>query len=988
MIGRVRLGLGLELSGFRFPAAQKGLPGLRAHVHNPAVNPRRWLVDPPGPGGEGERRRQKGGIMEFGGYIGNEPSRKRKGIAPRKESNNRAQGATVGHRSEGGGHQKSGTNGRRGSLWLEGQEPQIGKATAEDSEAKLKDLSRDLHGRIQQIDDPEDLIALVQAEVSEPHFDHVNALACLHRLSSFVDSEGNMRLERPPKQANGAPATLPRSKGPVRRNFRRSLGSRKPAPFKKRRAPEGSGAQLELRGTGRDAAMLRTMIRDYTSAVESLERRTTSKISEMGGSTIANALWAFAKVQQRPAPHVMKSLEKRLGQHISRLSSQALATAMWAFATMGATPNGKLLKAVEARVTRNIHTYSSQNIVSVIWAMVKLDQTPGRELMEVADSRLASLLERSVNAEPTKSAASAENRTAHQPGMNPGPKGLTAKATANLLWAWARTQHEPPKRLRLQVEARIEGLLPQFYPRHLANMMWAFAKIQWSLHRSDFLVAYENRVIELGDQFETQGLTNILWAFSRMQIQPSNALFRSLTDGLAHKASECNAQDIANALYSFAKLSRAPSKECSSALRQQMMQHRQQLNPQMLSNILWAFAKLDSPPQENELLALEEQTTKRIKHFNAQALGNTLWAYATLELHPKPEFIRMLTNRIVKVIDDYTPQNVANTYWSLARLLLEPPRHLANALSRRSRVLMKGMRPQNTANILWAFARLGRGLDEKLAQALEAQLDSAVEVKIQEDRLIRVPSQNPRQSIGIRGGGPPSGSQINTLKPMPSGNLNSQDLANSLWAMVVLDRTKSPLFTKLWNMSQKMMGWDSRELVQLYEVYSYVTSKNEPVDGNLAESSSVIRWSNERDERRAREECAKIQALEKQTTSKFHYQVSDALTSLGLGHINEIRVGIWSVDIHVTEPGLDHVLIEADGPSHYLHESTIENGPAVLKHRALSDLGWTVVHIPYFEWKTKYSEADRVQYLRSLLQTALKMKRGSREKRMGSRFVI
>eukprot|EP00466_Bigelowiella_natans_P001331 jgi/Bigna1/139203/aug1.49_g13911 len=207
-----------------------------------------------------------------------------------------------------------------------------------------------------------------------------------------------------------------------------------------------------------------------------------------------------------------------------------------------------------------------------------------------------------------------------------------------------------------------------------------------------------------------------------------------------------------------------------------------------------------------------------------------------------------------------------------------------------------------------------------------------------------------------------------------SRRLNSQDLANSLWAMAVLGRMQSPIFRALWDKGQECMQWDTRELVQLYEVYAFVAGEGPMAAGNP--KKVPLRWNSPKIRKRAREECARIQALEKQTTSRFHLSVAAALDRMNISHINERRIGTWSIDIHITEPGLEHIIIEADGPTHYLHNSTrnrkaVRNGPALLKHRALADLGWTIVTVPYFEWNECSNAAMEMAYMQSVLREAV-----------------
>ena len=60
--------------------------------------------------------------------------------------------------------------------------------------------------------------------------------------------------------------------------------------------------------------------------------------------------------------------------------------------------------------------------------------------------------------------------------------------------------------------------------------------------------------------------------------------------------------------------------------------------------------------------------------------------------------------------------------------------------------------------------------------------------------------------------------------------------------------------------------------------------------------------------------------------------------------------------------------IEVDGPTHYVKckgEQRLENGHTKFKSRILRQLGWTVIHVPYFEWNAQTDVAAKDSYLQS-----------------------
>ena len=91
----------------------------------------------------------------------------------------------------------------------------------------------------------------------------------------------------------------------------------------------------------------------------------------------------------------------------------------------------------------------------------------------------------------------------------------------------------------------------------------------------------------------------------------------------------------------------------------------------------------------------------------------------------------------------------------------------------------------------------------------------------------------------------------------------------------------------------------------------------------------------------------------------------------GLSVENEVVLagegGGYSVDILVQGGGLrgchKGVVVEVDGPSHFLNPDRVLNGASQFKHRFLAAAGWGVVHVPYFEWQAQVGEAQRLGYI-------------------------
>ena len=101
-------------------------------------------------------------------------------------------------------------------------------------------------------------------------------------------------------------------------------------------------------------------------------------------------------------------------------------------------------------------------------------------------------------------------------------------------------------------------------------------------------------------------------------------------------------------------------------------------------------------------------------------------------------------------------------------------------------------------------------------------------------------------------------------------------------------------------------------------------------------------------------------ALQRRCYASFHTQakpsrqqrqVMESLRALGLSPREEVRTRVgYSVDAMVSLHGRE-VAIEVDGPSHFVRDTRTPNGATTLKRRQLRAAGYTLLPVPYWEWR-------------------------------------
>ena len=62
------------------------------------------------------------------------------------------------------------------------------------------------------------------------------------------------------------------------------------------------------------------------------------------------------------------------------------------------------------------------------------------------------------------------------------------------------------------------------------------------------------------------------------------------------------------------------------------------------------------------------------------------------------------------------------------------------------------------------------------------------------------------------------------------------------------------------------------------------------------------------------------------------------------------------------------IAIEVDGPSHFYANSKRYTAYTKLKHRLLTRMGYKVLHVPYYEWRSLRGAVEREDYMRKKLK--------------------
>ncbi|MGI2030432.1 DUF1601 domain-containing protein, partial [Endozoicomonas acroporae] len=357
----------------------------------------------------------------------------------------------------------------------------------------------------------------------------------------------------------------------------------------------------------------------------------------------------------------------------------------------------------------------------------------------------------------------------------------------NLLWALAKlVDNGLELENAAQLKEAVAALLPRvktkaeskqekdhFIPQHIANLLWALAKLVDNGLELENAVQLKEAVVALlphvttkaeskeeKDHFKPQEVTNLLWALVK------------LVDNGLELENAAQLKEAVAALLPQVK-TKAESKE-----------EKDHFIPQHIASLLSALAKLSdnglepekTPKLKEAVVALlphvktKAESKQEKDHFNPQHIANLLWALAKLldnglepEKTPKlKEAVATLFPHVKTIaeskVDHFKPQEATNLLWAMAKLVdngleLKNTPKLKEAVAAllphvktkaKSKEEKDHFNTQAIANLLWAVAKLvDNGLElektPKLKQAVAALLPhvtTKAESKEQKDRFI------------------------------------------------------------------------------------------------------------------------------------------------------------------------------------------------------------------------------------------------------------
>ncbi|WP_163388107.1 RAP domain-containing protein [Endozoicomonas acroporae] len=628
-----------------------------------------------------------------------------------------------------------------------------------------------------------------------------------------------------------------------------------------------------------------------------------------------------------------------------------------------------ILKCNQKPEARDI---DAQGIANLLWAVAKLvDNGLALEKTPRLKAAVAALLPH------VKTKAEAKEEKDH----------FKPQEVANLLWAVTKLVdnglelEKTPKIIEavaallrhVKTKAESKEEKDHFNPQHIANLLWAVAKLVdngLALEKTPKLkeavaallphVKTKAESKEDKDHFNTQGTSNLLWAVAKL-----------VDNGLALEKTPKLKAAVAALL-------------CHVTTKAKSKEEQDHFNTQGTANLLWALATLvdsglalEKTPKLKEAVAVllyhvktKAESKEEKDHFISQHIANLLWAVAklvdnglALEKTPKLKDAVAALLRHVKTKaeskeekDHFNPQHIANLLWAVAKLVdnglaLDKTPKLKEAVAALlplvktkagSKEEKEHFNTQATVNLLWAVVTLvDNGLElektAKLKEALAALLyhvTAKAESKEEKDLFIPKHIANLLWAVAKLGEAIELNlvqSTFDSLVDRISENpqFSQQGIRMSLWGVMVFcarfyldsgSNDKNPL--------EKLIG-------ELFSRLENTFSGNTEDQYILAMAAS---WLG-----RACPVVPHYRTNISQTQSTFRDQLRSSLPSLSIEEEKSLN-SLPPVDLRLPDYNM---VIDVQGPFHYVNgDFKTRNGSTLLKIALLQKLGFEVIEIP------------------------------------------
>lgn len=566
-------------------------------------------------------------------------------------------------------------------------------------------------------------------------------------------------------------------------------------------------------------------------------------------------------------------------------------------------------------------------------------------------------------------------------------EGFNSRDISSTIWSFAKlAQPLPPKVLRDISQTRDwQG----FSPQSVGSLFRSLALLGNSLDRGVGHVQAQGSL----QQYTTQSLCNILWAMAKAAStgKAKGELVEKVSQELATRE-HFNSQDMANTVWALSCLQQHQNSSAAPVLllerftKQIRTMDRSTFAPQELTSLMWGLATLQPqqrPPRELLGILESELCLRGVHTLAPQHLATLAWAFTKLDVS-LVQFGKHVSRHGWRASGEWRAQDFSNLMWALAKNDLPLPYWLGAKLDELDS--LGELSDQAMANILWAFAHGGAvhrhsGLLARFVRELEQRsmpvsvwvacvgavctlgeaAPGLLDRELDWDRLtVKELSMLTASFANVRHCNPRIIAQIANravaLFLSPASGSGGVDPCLLLWGFACLGALDLPEVERFFALERADWAF-SRTVQNAHQVTQAKLAWEQQHKSPSALLTAVCRpqddgWPQALVQHRLTERIPSL------TQVRMYRALAGHLD--GLEH--ETSVCGLSVDMAIESA---RVVVEVDGPRHFLSDGVTFNGATALKRRILQGLGYRVYSIPVVPYQ-RLGGAQQAAYIDAL----------------------
>lgn len=280
------------------------------------------------------------------------------------------------------------------------------------------------------------------------------------------------------------------------------------------------------------------------------------------------------------------------------------------------------------------------------------------------------------------------------------PRHLT-----QILWAFAKAGTGTPTLYSSIGDVALRSL-GRMTPRDLSNVAWSYATVKQA---HEVVHAIARRIASkpgpLPADFGEQDISNLAWSYATLRSsQPE--LFRLIDAALKVRASEFLPKGLANTTWAFAIL------RCQATFLPEVLQllrsdirGQASLDAKGCAVMLWSLATMHAKGDMVTMFcgfAAERVLLPRMGELHGQDVSNIVWAFAKLRVLHERLFVRIEEHAKPR-LSSFSPQALSNLSWSYAKMQVATAGILEDVAAEVLRRRMQGCFPQALVTIAWAL---------------------------------------------------------------------------------------------------------------------------------------------------------------------------------------------------------------------------------------------------------------------------------------------